>query len=342
MPDPRFFAVAGPFTLAEIAEAAGAELASGADPDRRISDVAPLSHATPEHVSFLASLKYVDAFATCRAGACIAPAKLVHRAPADVAVLTSDNPYRSFALAAQLFHPVPAPEPGSHPAAVIHPTAVLAEGCRVEAGAVIEADVRIGARCLIGANVTIGPGVEIGEDTRVGASASLSHCLIGARVSIFPGVRIGQEGFGFAIDRDGHVNIPQLGRVLIEDDVEIGANTTIDRGSGSDTVIAQGCRIDNLVQIAHNVRIGRGSVLAAQSAVAGSARVGEFVQLAGQVGVADHRTVGDGVRLAGQAGVTRDIEPGGTYGGTPAVPIRQWHRQSAHLARLARGKAAPE
>ena len=342
MPDPRFFAVAGPFTLAEIARAAGAELAAGADPDRRISDVAPLSHATPEHVSFLANSKYVEAFAACRAGACIAPAELAHRAPADVAVLTSDAPYKSFALAAQLFHPVPAPEPGVHPAAVIHPTAVLAEGCRVEAGAVIEAGVRIGARCLIGANVTIGRAVEIGDDTRVEACASLSHCLIGARVSIYPGVRIGQEGFGFAIERDGHVKIPQLGRVLIEDDVEIGANTTIDRGSGSDTVIAQGCRIDNLVQIAHNVRVGRGCVLAAQSALAGSARVGDFVQIAGQVGVADHRTVGDGVRLAGQAGVTRDLEPGGTYGGTPAVPIRQWHRQSAQLARLARGKAAPE
>ena len=194
----------------------------------------------------------------------------------------------------------------------------------------------------VGANVTVGPAVEIGDDTRIGAGSSLSHCLIGKRVVIFPGVRIGQEGFGFAIDRGGHVKIPQLGRVLIEDDVEIGANTTIDRGSGPDTVIAQGCRIDNLVQIAHNVRVGRGSVIAAQSALAGSARVGEFVQIAGQVGVADHRTIGDGVRLAGQTGVTRDIEPGGTYGGTPAVPIRQWHRQSAQLARLARGKAAPE
>ena len=342
MPDPRFFAVAGPFTLAEIAEAAGAQLAAGADPARRLSDVAPLSHATTDHLSFIISSKYIEAFAACGAGACIAPAKLAHHAPAGVAVLTSDDPYRSFALAAQLFHPVPALEPGAHPAAVIHPTATIGAGCQVQAGAVVEADARIGARCLIGANVTIGPAVEIGEDTRVGACASLSHCLIGARVSIYPGVKIGQEGFGFAIDRGGHVKIPQLGRVLIEDDVEIGANTTIDRGSGSDTVIAQGCRIDNLVQIAHNVRIGRGSVIAAQSAVAGSSRIGEFVQLAGQVGVADHRTVGDGVRLAGQAGVTRDIEPGGTYGGTPAVPIRQWHRQSAQLARLARGKAAPE
>ena len=342
MPDPRFYAVAGPFTLAEIAQAAGAQLAAGADPEKRLIDVAPLSHATPDHLSFLVNSKYLDEFAACRAGACISPTTLAHHAPADVAVLSSENPYKSFALAAQLFHPVPAPEPGIHPTAVIDPTAVIGPACRVEAGAVIDAGACIGARCLIGANVTVGPAVEIGGDTRVGAGTSLSHCLIGARVSIFPGVRIGQEGFGFAIDRGGHVKIPQLGRVLIEDDVEIGANTTIDRGSGPDTVIAQGCRIDNLVQIAHNVRVGRGSVIAAQTALAGSVTVGDFVQIAGQVGVADHRSVGDGARLAGQTGVTRNIEPGGTYGGTPAVPIRQWHRQSAQLARLARSKAAPE
>ena len=342
MPDPRFFATAGPFTLAEIAEATGAHLAAGADPARRLSDVAPLGQAAAQHLSFLVNQKYVDAFAACNAGACIAPAALAHRAPADVAVLTSEAPYKSFALAAQLFHPVPAPVAGVHPAAVVDPAAVLGAGCRVEAGAVIEAGARIGACCLIGPNATIGPAVEIGDDTRIGAGATLSHCLIGTRVLIYPGVRIGQEGFGFAIDRGGHVKIPQLGRVLIEDDVEIGANTTIDRGSGPDTVIGQGCRLDNLVQIAHNVRIGRGTVIAAQAAVAGSSRVGEFVQIAGQVGVADHRSVGDNVRLAGKTGVTRDIEPGGTYGGTPAVPIRQWHRQAAQLARLARHRATPE
>ena len=342
MPDPRFFAAAGPFTLAEIAEAAGALLAAGADPATRLSDVAPLGQATREHLSFLDNRKYVDAFAACRAGACIASAALAHRAPADVAVLTSDAPYKSYALAAALFHPAPAPVPGVHPAAVVDPAAVLADGCRVEPGAVIGAGARIGARCLIGANATIGPAVEIGDDTRIGAGASLSHCLIGARVSIYPGVRIGQEGFGVAIDPSGHVKVPQLGRVLVEDDVEIGANTTIDRGAGPDTVIGQGCWIDNLVQIAHNVRVGRGCAIAAQAGLAGSVRVGDFVLIAGQVGVTGHNTVGDGARIAGQAGVIRDIEPGGTYGGTPAVPIRQWHRQSAHLARLAQSKAAPE
>ena len=339
MPDPRFFTVTGPFTLAEIAEAVGALLADGADPARTVSDVAPLGQAGPEHLSFLDNRKYVDAFAACRAGACIAPVSLAERAPPDVAVLTSEAPYKSYALAAAMFHPVQAPVPAVHPAAVIDAAAVVSEGCRVEAGAVIDAGARIGARCLIGANVTIGPAVEIGEDTRIGAGASLSHCLVGARVSIFPGVRIGQEGFGFAVDKSGHVRVPQLGRVLIEDDVEIGANTTIDRGAGPDTVIGQGCRIDNLVQIAHNVRIGRGTLIAAQAGIAGSARIGDFVMIGGQAGLLGHLTIGDGVQLVGQSGVIRDIEPGETFAGSPAVPIRQWHRQTAQLARLAKGKA---
>ena len=342
MPDPRFFAVAGPFALAEIAEAVGGSLTAGADPAKTLSDVAPLGQAGPEHLSFLDNRKYVEAFAICRAGACIAPTALADRAPPDVAILTSEAPYKSYALAAALFYPVSAPAPRVHPAAVIDPAAAVGEGCRIEAGAVIEAGARLGARCLIGANVTIGTAVEIGEDTRIAAGASLSHCIVGARVSIFPGVRIGQEGFGFAVDKSGHVRVPQLGRVLIEDDVEIGANTTIDRGAGPDTVIGQGCCIDNLVQIAHNVRIGRGTMIAAQSGVAGSARIGDFVQIAGQVGVLGHLTVGDGVQLVGQSGIIRDIEPGETYAGTPAVPIRQWHRQTAQLARLARGRASPE
>lgn len=341
MPDPRFFALAGPFTLAEIAETTGASLAADADPAMRLSDVAPLGKAQAQHLSFLDNRKYVGAFTACRAGACIAPAEIAHRAPPGVAVLTSEAPYKAYALAAAMFYPTPAPEPGVHPAAVIDAEAELGDGCRVEAGAVIAAGTRIGARCLIGANVVIGPAVEIGDDTQVGAGASLSHCLIGARVSIFPGVCIGQEGFGFALDPQGHVSVPQLGRVLIGDDVEIGANTTIDRGSGPDTVIGQGCRLDNLVQVAHNVRIGRGSVVAAQTAFAGSVTIGDFVLIGGQAAVSGHLTVGDGARIAGQSGVVKDIEPGATMGGTPAVPIRQWHRQSAILARMAKSKATP-
>lgn len=339
MPDPRFYAAAGPFTLAEIAAAAAARLPAGADPSTRLHDVAPLGAATARHLSFLDNRKYLDAFVATGAGACIAPGALAHRAPPGTTVLASDAPYKAYARAAALFHPVAAPEPGVHPAAVVDPAALLAEDCRIEAGAVIAADARIGARCLVGANATVGSGVEIGDETRIGAGASLSHCLVGARVTIYPGARIGQDGFGFAPDPQGHVKIPQLGRVVIGDDVEIGANTTIDRGSGPDTVVGQGCRIDNLVQIAHNVRIGRGCVIVAQSGIAGSTAVGDFVQVGGQAGLVGHLTIGAGARIAGQSGVIRDIEPGATYGGTPAVPIRSWHRQTAALARLAKGGA---
>ena len=339
MPDPRFYAAAGPFTLAEIAAAAAARLPAGADPSAKLHDVAPLGAATARHLSFLDNRKYLDAFVATGAGACIAPGALAHRAPPGTTVLASDAPYKAYARAAALFHPVAAPEPGVHPAAVVDPAALLAEDCRIEAGAVIAADARIGARCLVGANATVGSGVEIGDETRIGAGASLSHCLVGARVTIYPGARIGQDGFGFAPDPQGHVKIPQLGRVVIGDDVEIGANTTIDRGSGPDTVVGQGCRIDNLVQIAHNVRIGRGCVIVAQSGIAGSTAVGDFVQVGGQAGLVGHLTIGAGARIAGQSGVIRDIEPGATYGGTPAVPIRSWHRQTAALARLAKGGA---
>ncbi len=339
MPDPRFYAAAGPFTLAEIAAAAAARLPAGADPSAKLHDVAPLGAATARHLSFLDNRKYLDAFVATGAGACIAPGALAHRAPPGTTVLASDAPYKAYARAAALFHPVAVPEPGVHPAAVVDPAALLAEDCRIEAGAVIAADARIGTRCLVGANATVGFGVEIGDETRIGAGASLSHCLVGARVTIYPGARIGQDGFGFAPDPQGHVKIPQLGRVVIGDDVEIGANTTIDRGSGPDTVVGQGCRIDNLVQIAHNVRIGRGCVIVAQSGIAGSTAVGDFVQVGGQAGLVGHLTIGAGARIAGQSGVIRDIEPGATYGGTPAVPIRSWHRQTAALARLAKGGA---
>lgn len=339
MPDPRFYAAAGPFTLAEIAAAVAARLPAGADPSAKLHDVAPLGAATARHLSFLDNRKYLDAFAATGAGACIAPGALAHRAPPGTTVLASDAPYKAYARAAALFHPVAAPEPGVHPAAVVDPAALLAEDCRIEAGAVIAAGARIGARCLVGANATVGPGVEVGDETRIGAGASLSHCLVGARVTIYPGARIGQDGFGFAPDPQGHVKMPQLGRVVIGDDVEIGANTTIDRGSGPDTVVGQGCRIDNLVQIAHNVRIGRGCVIVAQSGIAGSTAVGDFVQVGGQAGLVGHLAIGAGARIAGQSGVIRDIEPGATYGGTPAVPIRSWHRQTAALARLARDGA---
>jgi UDP-3-O-[3-hydroxymyristoyl] glucosamine N-acyltransferase len=212
--------------------------------------------------------------------------------------------------------------------------ATLGKGCRIDPGAVIGARSEIGERCHIGANAVIGEGIVIGDDCIIGACASLSHSILGDRVYIHPGARIGQDGFGFASSEAGHLRIPQIGRVIIHDDVEVGANTTIDRGSGSDTIIGAGCKIDNLVQIAHNVHLGRCCVIVSQVGISGSTKLGDFVVCAGQAGFSEHLTIGDGVTLAARAGVIHDLEAGRTYGGAPAVPIMQWRRQTVALTRL--------
>jgi UDP-3-O-[3-hydroxymyristoyl] glucosamine N-acyltransferase len=334
MADARFHRRSGPICLGEIAERIGAKLSEGADINRPVVDVAPLQAAGPDELSFFDNIRYLDALSSTRAGACIISPEHAKRAPACIDLLVSPQPYRAYALAAQAFYPKEPPKPGVAPNAVVDESATLGEGCRIEPGAVIGARAEIGARTLIGANSVIGDGVVIGSDCRIGSCASLSHCLIGSRVTIYPGVRLGQDGFGFAPHPSGHVKVPQLGRVVVHDDVEIGANTTIDRGSGPDTVIGAGTFIDNLVQIGHNVEIGRGCIIVAQVGISGSSKLGDFAMLGGQVGLAGHITIGSGARLAAQSGVMRDVPPGATMGGYPAVPIRDWHRQTAALAKL--------
>ncbi len=341
MPDPRFFSSKGPLTLAALAELAGARLERGA-PDTLIESVAPLDKAGPGDLSFLDNRKYADAFSRSEAGACCVHPEMVARAPASMALLISETPYRSFALAAQAFFPQAASTGERHVSAIIDPSAAIGDEVEIGPGAVIGANVTIGGSSKIEANAVIGPGVIIGAGCWIGAGAVLSHCHLGRRVRIFPGGRIGQDGFGYALEKSGPVKVPQLGRVIIGDGTEIGANTTVDRGTGPDTVIGEGCIIDNLVQIGHNVVLGRGCVIAAQTGISGSTKVGDYAMMGGQAGLTGHLTIGTGAQIAGKAGVMRDIPDGGAVGGSPAVPLKDWHRQTVALARIARSKTRAE
>jgi UDP-3-O-[3-hydroxymyristoyl] glucosamine N-acyltransferase len=340
MADPRFFTVAGPFSVADIAGRIGAAIAGAGDGSLSLRDVAPLDTATASDLSFLDNRRYVDAFRTTKAGAVIVSAKLAPDAPPTATLLIAEQPYRAYALAAQMFYPAQPPVPGIASTAVIDATAVVGDGSAVGAHAVIGARAAIGKRCDIGANAVIGASVVLGDDVCIGANASLSHCVVGSRVRIYPGARIGQDGFGFAPDPKAPIKVPQLGRVIIGDDVEIGANSTIDRGAGPDTVIGSGTMIDNLVQIAHNVRIGKGCIIVAQVGVSGSTRFDDYVMVGGQAGFAGHLVVGKAAQIGAQAGVLRDVEPGAILLGSPAWPIKEFHYVMTFIRRLALKKKA--
>ena len=340
MADRRFFDYSGPFSLADIAERTGAQLRNCPDPALMINEIAALDSAVSGDISFLENRRYLAALAKTNASACFISEELAARAPDNIALLVTDRPRRSFARISRIFHPDDVGGPEIHASALIAASARVGADCRIEAGAVIGENAVIGERCWIGPNVVIGKAVCLGAAVQIGANASLSHCEIGARCLIYPGARIGQPGFGFEVDASGPIKMPQLGRVIIAEDVEVGANTTIDRGAGPDTTIGQGTMIDNLVQIGHNVEIGKGCIIVAQVGIAGSSKLGDYVVLAGQVGVAGHLTIGNGVQVAAQSGVNKTIAEGQRMGGSPTVPIRDYRRQVAAVKALGRRPGA--
>ncbi len=334
MADQNFFHNTGPHSLAVILESGLANVADHIMIDQCIIvDVKPLSEAQRQDLSFLDNRKYAADLKETQAGFCfVRPAdqKLV---PENTIALVTDQPYVAYALAAQLFYPTPKAVGHISESAHISFKADIDESCEIGPGVVVGDGVRIAEGCIIAPYVTISENVRIGKGTQIGSHCSISHAYIGNNCQIHPGVRIGQRGFGFAMTPKGHVEVPQLGRVLIGDNVEIGANTTIDRGAGPDTIIGSGTRIDNLVQIGHNVQIGENSVIVAQSGIAGSTKVGNFVVIAAQAGVAGHLKIEDGAVCVARAGVMRDVSKGEHVGGTPAVAHKQWLKQEAFLRR---------
>jgi UDP-3-O-[3-hydroxymyristoyl] glucosamine N-acyltransferase len=340
---PDFFPNRRELTIGEIAALTGAEVRAGAPLDRRIGNIAPLDTAAASEISFLDNPKYLDQLSDTRAGACLTEPRFAAAAPDRLALLITAKPYPAFvAVARALFPDALRPSSlfgtsGRADGALVHASARIEAGVIIDPLAVIGPGAEIGAGTLIAAGAVIGPRVAIGRDCAICAGATVVHALIGDRVIIHPGARIGQEGFGFLPSPRGHQKIPQNRRVIIQDDVEIGANATIDRGSTRDTIIGEGTKIDNLVQIAHNVSIGRHCLIAGQVGISGSARVGDFVMLGGQVGLADHVTIGTGASLGAQSGVMGEVPPGARWIGAPAQPVRDFMKGVAVLRRLARG-----
>jgi UDP-3-O-[3-hydroxymyristoyl] glucosamine N-acyltransferase len=345
MPEPTFFPEPDPISLAEIVALTGARLVTEPVALRAISGVAPLDTAGWADIAFIDNSEYAPALERTSAGACLCLPRFLDKVPLSTAALETKEPSRAFAMVAARLYPAslrPAPIAGKgvDANAYIDPTAKIEQGADIGPFAVVGARAEIGRGTVVGPGAVVGPNTRIGRDCSIGAGATVVHALIGNRVFIHAGARIGQDGFGFVPGASSHTKVPQIGRVIIQDDVEIGANTCIDRGSIRDTIVGEGSKIDNLVQIAHNVVIGRHCLLAAHVGISGSTTLGDFVALGGRVGIAPHLTIGDGVQIAAGSGLMHDIPPGERWAGYPAQPAKDWMRAIATFRKTSRHGAA--
>jgi UDP-3-O-[3-hydroxymyristoyl] glucosamine N-acyltransferase len=346
MSEPVFFQHGRGLTIGEIVALTGAAARGHPSSGLHLQNIAPLDRAGPRDLTFIDNPKFENQLANVRAGACLTPRRYESRIPEPVIALVVADAYRAFvAVAEALFPRAMRPSSlferqGDTAGAFVHPTARVEQDVAIDPGAVIGPRAEIGAGTVIASGAVIGPDVRIGRHCAVGPGASVTHALIGDRVVLHGGCRIGQDGFGYVGSAKGHKKIPQIGRVIIQDDVEIGANTAVDRGGMRDTVIGEGSKIDNLVQIAHNVSVGRHCIIVSQTGISGSVTIGDYAMLGGQVGIVDNLTIGEGAQIAARGGVFDSVPDGERWGGFPARPIREWirndvisHKRSARQAR---------
>lgn len=327
-------------TLLQLTQAIGLNPPpSGAE--KVVSGVMPLEEAGPGQVSFLDNPKYRSSVSQTKAGAVFIRLNESQLLPPGCVALICPNPYAAMARALHAFNPTPGVVPGISKQAIVSESATIHPTARIEPGAVVYGGATVGEGAHIGAHVVIGEGCSVGAHTRIGPSCTLTKTKVGERCLIHPGVRIGQDGFGFATEGEQLIKVPQVGGVVIGNDVEIGANSTIDCGALGDTVLEDMVKLDNQVQIGHNAIIGKGTRIVAQTGIAGSTTIGKFNLIGGQVGMAGHITTADKVMVAARSGVSKSIEkPGSIMAGIPAVPINEWRRQVALVSRLLK-KAGP-
>ena len=338
MPDSRFFKSIGPCTVGELAGISNAEILEKDTQSKIVKGVSPIGSAGPDEISFLDNRLYIEEFKNSTAGACVVHPDQAKNAPEGMILLLSTEPYLAFAKITNYLYPEQGKNSDQEQDELISKSATIGANTIISPGVFIGQGAHGGADCKLGPNSVIGDGVILGDGCHLGPAVTIQYSIVGCGVSFFAGSRIGEQGFGFASSVDGHLTVPQLGRVIVGDNTEIGANSTIDRGSASDTIIGNGCRIDNLVQIGHNVVIGNGCVIVAQVGIAGSTHLGDNVLVGGQVGIAGHLKIGDGVQIAAQSGVMNDLKAGKRYGGSPAVPMKQWAYQAAMLRSMGRKK----